>query len=203
MSNHYEPKNNDSMYLGGESDWKQMWPKYDEINGLPSAKLFQGPKQYTKEEQEQGWAEIGAASAKKSEEHKKKWPKAKYVVEDRFEDVFYSKGHSTSEEQEKVRKAFLDRLNGNEEPVQPMLNAKGIKVKHYPTPAIERQVGGSHYKDKGSSMQPWAIIDAWGLDFYGGNVLKYILRAKHKGGLEDLQKARHYLDKMIEDADDQ
>lgn len=42
MSNYYEPKNNDSMYLGGESDWKQMWPKsvlpgpaeYDEINGL-------------------------------------------------------------------------------------------------------------------------------------------------------------------------
>ena len=67
--------------------------------------------------------------------------------------------------------------------------------------AIERQVGGSHYKEKGSSMQPWAIIDAWGLDFYGGNVLKYLLRAKHKGGLEDLQKARHYLDKMIEDAD--
>lgn len=67
--------------------------------------------------------------------------------------------------------------------------------------ALSRQVGGSHYKEKGSSMQPWAIIDAWGLDFYGGNVLKYLLRAKHKGGLEDLQKARHYLDKMIEDAD--
>lgn len=158
MSNYYEPKNNDSMYLGGESDWKQMWPKYDEVNGLPSAKMFQPT----------------------------------------FEDVF---PRSSPVEQEKVRKAFLDRLNGKEEPVQPMLNAKGIKVKHYPTPAIERQVGGSHYKDKGSSMQPWAIIDAWGLDFYGGNVLKYILRAKHKGGLEDLQKARHYLDKMIEDAD--
>lgn len=157
MSNYYEPKNNDSMYLGGESDWKQMWPKYDEENGLPTAS-FPYPKQTA------------------------------------FEDVFPVKPAE-------VRKAFLDRLNGKEEPVQPMLNAKGIKVKHYPTPAIERQVGGSHYKDKGSSMQPWAIIDAWGLDFYGGNVLKYILRAKHKGGLEDLQKARHYLDKMIEDAD--
>ena len=121
-----------------------------------------------------------------------------YPKQTAFEDVFHS---SASVQAETVRKAFLDRLNGNEEPVQPMLNAKGIKVKHYPTPAIERQVGGSHYKDKGSSMQPWAIIDAWGLDFYGGNVLKYILRAKHKGGLEDLQKARHYLDKMIEDAD--
>lgn len=155
MSNYYEPKNNDSMYLGGESDWKQMWPKYDEENGLPSAALFRTTS---------------------------------------FEDVFKKPDPA-------IKKAFLDRLNGKEEPVQPMLNAKGIKVKHYPTPAIERQVGGSHYKDKGSSMQPWAIIDAWGLDFYGGNVLKYILRAKHKGGLEDLQKARHYLDKMIEDAD--
>ena len=142
MSNYYEPKNNDSMYLGGESDWKQMWPKYDEINGLPTAKSY----------------------------------------ETSFNDVFYS---NASVQTEKVRKAFLDRLNGKDQP----------------NPAIERQVGGSHYKDKGSSMQPWAIIDAWGLDFYGGNVLKYILRAKHKGGLEDLQKARHYLDKMIEDAD--
>ena len=165
MSNYYEPKNNDSMYLGGESDWKQMWPKYDEENGLPAAS-FPYPKQTA------------------------------------FSDVFYNSSSVQGKTlEETVRKAFLDRLNGNEEPVQPMLNAKGIKVKHYPTPAIERQVGGSHYKDKGSSMQPWAIIDAWGLDFYGGNVLKYILRAKHKGGLEDLQKARHYLDKMIEDAD--
>lgn len=61
------------------------------------------------------------------------------------------------------------------------------------------QVGGNHYKDK--AMQPWDIIDAWGLDFYEGNVLKYLLRAKYKNGVEDLKKARHYLDKKIEDAD--
>ena len=69
--------------------------------------------------------------------------------------------------------------------------------------AFDTQVGGSHYKDKGSSMQPWAIIDAWGLDFYAGNVLKYILRHQYKDGVEDLKKARHYLDRMIEKAEDQ
>lgn len=65
------------------------------------------------------------------------------------------------------------------------------------------QVGGDHYKKaKASNMQPWEIIDAWELDYYAGNVLKYLLRHNYKGGKEDLKKARHYLDKMIEDYDD-
>ena len=66
-----------------------------------------------------------------------------------------------------------------------------------PLPARASQVGGSHYKDK--AMQPWDIIDAWELNFYAGNVVKYILRYRHKDGLQDLQKARHYIDKLIED----
>ena len=69
--------------------------------------------------------------------------------------------------------------------------------------AFDTQVGGDHYKKQGASMQPWAIIDAWGLDFYAGNVLKYILRHQYKDGVEDLKKARHYLDRMIEKAEDQ
>lgn len=60
------------------------------------------------------------------------------------------------------------------------------------------QIGGDHYR-KVENMQPWDIIDAYKLDFYSGNVLKYLLRHKHKNGKEDLMKARHYLDKMIED----
>lgn len=82
-------------------------------------------------------------------------------------------------------------------PKEPVLDAKGIKVSHYQTPARAKQVGGSHYKDK--AMQPWDIIDAWELNFYAGNVVKYILRYRHKDGLQDLQKARHYIDKLIED----
>jgi hypothetical protein len=43
------------------------------------------------------------------------------------------------------------------------------------------------------------VIDAWGLGFCLGNTIKYIVRAPHKGSrLEDLHKARWYLDHEIE-----
>lgn len=59
------------------------------------------------------------------------------------------------------------------------------------------QVGGEHYRK--FKIQPWDVIDEYGLSFYAGNTLKYLLRAGHKGAaLEDLKKARHYLDKLIE-----
>jgi len=57
------------------------------------------------------------------------------------------------------------------------------------------QVGGSHYQEL--NPQPWDVISAWGLDFILGNVIKYVARAPAKGGIEDLHKARHYLDKAI------
>ena len=59
-----------------------------------------------------------------------------------------------------------------------------------------KQVGGKHYH-QGNGIQPWDIIDAWELDFWEGNVVKYILRWKHKDGVQDLEKARHYLDYII------
>ena len=56
-----------------------------------------------------------------------------------------------------------------------------------------------HYESE-SGIQPFDIIDAFSLDYYEGNVLKYLLRHKKKGGLNDLLKARHYLDEVIERA---
>lgn len=42
------------------------------------------------------------------------------------------------------------------------------------------------------------VIEDWGLDYHEGNVVKYVARAKHKGArLEDLEKARVYLDRKI------
>jgi len=58
------------------------------------------------------------------------------------------------------------------------------------------QHGGTHYKDK--SVQPWDYIAANGLGYFEGNVVKYVSRWREKGGVEDLRKARHYLDKLIE-----
>lgn len=63
--------------------------------------------------------------------------------------------------------------------------------------AADTQVGGEHYRQ--TPIQPWEVIDAWGLDFYAGSALKYLYRAGRKGPkLEDLKKLRHYIDKMIE-----
>lgn len=50
----------------------------------------------------------------------------------------------------------------------------------------------------GDGLEVFDIINSFGLDYYEGNVLKYLLRYKKKGGLTDLKKARVYLDYMIE-----
>lgn len=57
--------------------------------------------------------------------------------------------------------------------------------------SLDIQVGGNHYK--GLKMQPAELIASLGLDFFSGNILKYISRYKNKGGLEDLRKAEHYV----------
>ena len=48
------------------------------------------------------------------------------------------------------------------------------------------------------SIEPWDFIYENRLDFFEGNVVKYICRCKEKGGIEDLQKARTYLERLIE-----
>ena len=67
--------------------------------------------------------------------------------------------------------------------------------------ASDRQVGGTWYTSK--DIQPWEAMEAWMSEeefkgFLWGNVIKYIARFKDKGGRIDLEKARHYLDKLIE-----
>jgi hypothetical protein len=59
-----------------------------------------------------------------------------------------------------------------------------------------RQEGGDHYKQ--AMIEPWDYIVANGLGFLEGNAVKYLTRFRSKGGVEDLKKARHYLDKLIE-----
>ena len=62
------------------------------------------------------------------------------------------------------------------------------------------QIGGDHYQK--AALQPWDIFLAWGLDPWAANVVKYILRFPHKNGLEDLKKAKHYVDFLIENYDE-
>jgi hypothetical protein len=60
----------------------------------------------------------------------------------------------------------------------------------------ERQEGGTHYRDM--KIQPFEYIQANALGYAEGNVIKYVSRYKAKNGIEDLKKARHYIDLLIE-----
>ncbi len=63
--------------------------------------------------------------------------------------------------------------------------------------ANDRQEGGDHYQSK--AIQPWDYIISNNIGYLEGNIIKYVSRYKEKHGLEDLKKARHYLDKLIEE----
>ena len=62
--------------------------------------------------------------------------------------------------------------------------------------AYKKQIGGSHYKDM--KVQPAQFINDNKLLFAEGNAIKYICRHKHKGEVQDLEKAKHYIDMIIE-----
>jgi len=62
-------------------------------------------------------------------------------------------------------------------------------------PPDEKQVGGDHYKTKG--IQPIEYIKANELDFFQGNVVKYVTRYKEKNGAEDIKKAIHYCEMIL------
>jgi hypothetical protein len=65
--------------------------------------------------------------------------------------------------------------------------------------ALDIQIGGDHYKKM--AIQPIEYIFANDLGFAEGNVVKYVTRWQAKGSIEDLRKARHYLDLLIEEAE--
>jgi hypothetical protein len=62
--------------------------------------------------------------------------------------------------------------------------------------ANDRQVGGDHYQ--GHVLQHWDLVQIYGWDYFQGQITKYLMRWRKKNGIEDLEKARHYLDKYIE-----
>lgn len=55
----------------------------------------------------------------------------------------------------------------------------------------------SHYTGRGG-IEPLDFVSSNKMDFAEGSVVKYVYRYPFKGGVEDLKKARRYLDKMIE-----
>jgi hypothetical protein len=62
--------------------------------------------------------------------------------------------------------------------------------------SFKKQVGGNHYKKY--KIQPVEFIIKNNIGFCEGNVIKYVLRFKDKNGIADLEKAKHYLELLIE-----
>ena len=75
-----------------------------------------------------------------------------------------------------------------EEVMQQMLSA--------PQSALDVQVAGNHYKDL--AIQPVEYIHANGIGYFEGNVIKYVSRWRNKNGIKDLEKAKHYIELLIE-----
>ena len=62
--------------------------------------------------------------------------------------------------------------------------------------SYKKQVGGNHYKKY--KIQPVEFIIKNNIGFVEGNIIKYILRFKDKGGIADLEKAKHYIELLID-----
>ena len=64
------------------------------------------------------------------------------------------------------------------------------------TTALDVQVAGDHYKKL--AIQPVEYIHANKIGYFEGNVIKYVTRWRSKNGIKDLEKAKHYIELLIE-----
>ena len=88
-------------------------------------------------------------------------------------------------------------MSGNIQELKAIPDLKPLPYPLEPEPsALQTQEGGDHYK--GMPIQPVEYIHRNGLGFIEGCVVKYVSRWRVKNGLEDLRKARHFLDILIE-----
>ena len=62
--------------------------------------------------------------------------------------------------------------------------------------ALDAQVGGSHYKDM--AIQPAKFLHANNIPYLEGCAIKYLCRWRNKNGVQDLEKAKHYIELLIQ-----
>lgn len=106
--------------------------------------------------------------------------------------------------QQAVEKAMADQeSNRKKRPISPIpgFDFNGITRRWQSetlsqTDANEKQVGGDHYKDV--AIQPWDLAVVLELPFLDATAISMLLRWRKKNGIEDLRKAIHYVEKMIE-----
>ena len=71
-----------------------------------------------------------------------------------------------------------------------------VEAKVPAAPALDVQIDGDHYKSL--AIQPVAYIHANKIPFIEGSIIKYVTRWRNKGGLKDLEKAKHFIDLLIQ-----
>ena len=69
------------------------------------------------------------------------------------------------------------------------------------TSTLTAQVGGDHYRTM--TIQPWEAIEAWCspeevAGYHKATAIGYIAREQQKGGIEDIKKAIHHLQRLVE-----
>lgn len=79
-----------------------------------------------------------------------------------------------------------------------MIGSSAFMTDRSPSPVTKTgsQVGGSHYVKM--KIQPVEFAHANNIPFIEASVIKYVCRWRDKGGIEDLHKAKHFLDLLIE-----
>jgi hypothetical protein len=94
----------------------------------------------------------------------------------------------------KNRKKLIHNRTTNKESLQSMTNKDLFKGTTYNS--LEEQVGGKHYRSM--KIQPAEFINENKLLFAEGNAIKYICRHQSKGKEQDIKKAIHYLEMILE-----
>jgi len=92
-----------------------------------------------------------------------------------------------------VQFSRLAHNHGSSSEVAPIANAETPITQK--TGANARQVGGQHYKTR---IEHWDFAAANDMDYFQGQITKYVTRWKKKKGVEDLEKALHFLQKYME-----
>ena len=122
------------------------------------------------------------------------------VTEEDLDELF-ADGSFTSPEGYDTYEEYMAKWQLKEEQDEARARAiaqNGNDGLHYD--ALDKQPGGDHYKKR--AIQPIEYIIKNGMNFLEGNVVKYVTRYKDKGGKQDLEKAIHYLELLVESYDD-
>ena len=90
----------------------------------------------------------------------------------------------------------LDLTPEEEQELDHMLKTSALNKGSNGTSALDVQVAGNHYKDL--PIQPVEYIYANKIGYFEGNVIKYVSRWRSKNGIKDLEKAKHYIELLIE-----